>query len=262
MNSDILHLGLVDDDEIALDAAALDLAALDHPGFDPSGSVAILEGMADRLLELGPGADDDETRAALLAAVIGTEYGFVGDRGQYDDPANGDMIHVIARRRGLPVSLAILHVAAARRLGWTADALDTPGHVLVRIGGPDGVVTDPFAGGRIVGQAAIDALVLAAGAVRARVAAMTNRSVLVRLLLNQATRAERSGDGGRARILFERMTVVAPGNGHGWWERARLELAAGDVGAARQSLGAMLETTRDPVRRGQIGHALAALPPG
>lgn len=259
MNNDILHLGLIDDDEIALDAAALDLAALDLPGFDPTRTVGILEGISDRLVELGSGVEDDAVRAELLADVIGAEYGFVGDRESYDDPANSDLIRVIERRRGLPISLAIIHVAAARRLGWTADALDTPGHVLVRIGGPDGVVTDPFAGGRIVGPGAIDALVEAAGGRQSAVAAMTNRSVLVRLLLNQATRAEQGGDAARARTLFERMTVIAPGSGHGWWERARLELAGGDVGAARESLSAMLETTRDPVRRTQIRTALDAL---
>ena len=53
------------------------------------------------------------------------------------------------------------------------------------------------------------------------VAAMPNRAVLVRLLLNQATRAEQAGLGRRALELYARMTVMAPDYGNAWWPRAR-----------------------------------------
>lgn len=43
---------------------------------------------------------------------------------------DADLIRVIDRRPGLPVSLTILYVAAARRIGWHADVLNTPGHVM------------------------------------------------------------------------------------------------------------------------------------
>jgi regulator of sirC expression with transglutaminase-like and TPR domain len=132
-----------------------------------------------------------------------------------------------------------------------------PGHVLVRIGGDAPVLIDPFRGGMTVGIAALAALLGERGA--KTVAAMSNRAVLVRLLLNQATRAEQAGRAGRALALFERMTVIAPNAGHAWWERARLELAGGRVTAARASLSAMLEMTREPLRRAQIAEALAAL---
>jgi phage major head subunit gpT-like protein len=55
------------------------------------------------------------------------------------------------------------------------------------------------------------------------------------------------------------MTVVAPEHGAGWWTLARLEQAHGDVEAARASLSAMLEVTRDPERRSHIAAALERL---
>lgn len=55
------------------------------------------------------------------------------------------------------------------------------------------------------------------------------------------------------------MTAIAPANAHGWWERARLELVAGDPAAARASLSAMLEVTREPDLRAHIFAALDAL---
>ena len=90
-------------------------------------------------------------------------------------------------------------------------------------------------------------------------ASMTNRGVLVRLLLNQATRAERDGDTRRALVIYGRMVEVAPSNGQGWWDLARLQLSERRIEDARGSLSAMLEITRDSDSRAHITAALAAL---
>jgi regulator of sirC expression with transglutaminase-like and TPR domain len=265
MNNPILHLGLIDDDAILLDAAALELAALDHPEIDLDDHVGTLTAITERLATLGGEAQTNMARAEVLAEVIAGEFGFTGDRTAYDDPANADLIRVMDRRLGLPVSLAILYVAAARRLSWPADALNTPGHVLVQIGeGTAPVLIDPFNAGRIVDPpqlAALLARVLGPDGqpTSDHLAPMTNRSVLLRLLLNQATRAEQNNDPERALTLYRRMTSVAPASGHAWWERARLELMHDDVPAARSSLSAMLEMTRDPATRTHIAAALDSL---
>ncbi|MDP8913212.1 MAG: transglutaminase-like domain-containing protein [Pseudomonadota bacterium] len=265
MIQEIAHLGLLDDVDVVLDSAALELSALDHPGVDLAPYAELLGDMAERLGERGLNARTARERADALSEVIAGEFRFHGDRASYDDPANADLIQVIDRRLGLPVSLSILYVAAARRAGWEADALNTPGHVLVRIG-PDTspALIDPFAGGSLVdpGQLArLLAYALGHGAVPTsdHLAPMSNRSVLVRLLMNQATRAEAGGDTSRALQLFRRMTTIAPSSGQSWWERARLELIEGEVSEARASLSAMLEMTRDPNIRTHISAALDAL---
>ncbi|KKC27122.1 SirB1 family protein [Sphingomonas sp. SRS2] len=265
MIASIAHLGLLDDEDIQLDIAALELSALDHDGIDLAPYVARLGDIEEELGEAAGDAASGAEQAAILAHILAERHGFTGDKATYDAPLNADMIRVIDRRQGLPVSLSILYVAMARRIGWSADALNTPGHVLVRIGPPDAsVVIDPFHDGIVITPTALvnllrNALGAEAAVEQMHVAAMTNRLVLVRLLLNQANRAEQEGDAGRALVIYERMVEVAPSNGQGWWDLARLQLAAGQIENARISLSAMLEITRDGDSRAQISAALEAI---
>jgi regulator of sirC expression with transglutaminase-like and TPR domain len=258
MMTAIGHLGLLDDEDIDLDVAALELSALDHDGIDLDPYLGILRDIAERLAVVGQAAEHGRAQAEALAHVLGGEYGFSGDRATYDAPLNADMIRVIDRRKGLPVSLSILYVAAARRVAWAADALNTPGHVLARVGPANSaVLIDPFNGGAIVEFGKLNAL--AGDEPAGDDLVMSNRLVLVRLLLNQVSRAEQAGDVGRALAVLERMVVVAPSHGQGWWDLARLQLVAGSVEAARDSLSAMLEVTRDPGRRAHVTAALGAI---
>jgi regulator of sirC expression with transglutaminase-like and TPR domain len=160
--------------------------------------------------------------------------------------------------------LAILYVAAARRLGWTASVLDIPGHVLVLIGDTDdSVMIDPFHGGVLVQPEQLFLLMSASSnpptSNVVEVAGMPNRAILARLVLNSATRAEEAGNGRRALDLYRRINAFAPDHGHAWWQRARLELMDQDVAGARKSLAAMLEVTRDPTLRATITKTLSAL---
>jgi regulator of sirC expression with transglutaminase-like and TPR domain len=264
MDEDLIRLGLIDEDDIVLDEAALSLALLDHPGTQMRPYQDLLEAVAIRLDLVANGAATAHSRADALSFVLGDEFGFAGDRETYGDPANADLIRVIDRRRGLPVSLSILYVAAARRLGWTASVLDIPGHVLLSVGGETApVIVDPFRGGILVEREQLGSLLLVGRGnsepVVRHVAGMSNRAVLVRLLFNQASRAEAAGERLRALELFGRMTAMAPAYGHVWWERARLELTGGDVLAARNSLTSMLEMTREPELRRRVKDALSAL---
>ncbi|MDB5715150.1 MAG: hypothetical protein JWO15_2547 [Sphingomonadales bacterium] len=264
MDENLNQLGLLDDSEVMLDEAALLVASPDHPDIDLQPYRELLEAVAIRLEVIANGATGAHAQADALSFVLSEEFGFVGDRETYDDPANADLVQVIDRRRGLPVSLSILYVAAARRLGWTANVLDVPGHVLVLVGDAVApVIIDPFHGGILVEPHHLAALLTTGSEgskpVPRQVAAMPNRAVLVRLLLNQATRAKEAGNDSRARELYARITAIAPAYGHAWWERARLELADRDPASARNSLISMLEVTREPALRRRVADTLLAL---
>ncbi|SBV32340.1 conserved protein of unknown function [uncultured Sphingopyxis sp.] len=263
---DITAIGLIEDEDILLDLGALALSHLDHASADMAPYLAMLEAIEDRLCRAGRSALLSGERAAILSRVLHGEFGFAGDAGAYDAPVNADFIRVLERRRGLPIALAILYVAMARRAGWSAYILDLPGHVLVEVGEKNPVVIDPFAGGDRVPEAQIAAireacLGKAGGAAAPGIPRLSNRDALARLLNNQAVRAENGSDLQRALAVYRRITRVAPGAVDAWHGLARLQLAFGDVAGARASLFAMSEVAPDETRRRHILEAFASLDP-
>lgn len=261
----IESLALLEDEEIALDEAALELAALDHPDADVDSYSTKIAYMSAQLLARSAGVTGAAERAILLRDLIAREHQLTGDERSFGEEAGADLIALLDSGRGLPVTLSLLYVAIARKVGWRATCLNVPGHVLIRIGRePAAVVQDPFDEGRVLDEKALARMVtrlLGPGATPEASAfpAMGNRATLVRLLTNQAARARRLGKMERALELHERMTAFAPGVTALWWERARLEQHLGRLSAARASLVAMRETTRDRTLLNRIETALSTL---
>jgi regulator of sirC expression with transglutaminase-like and TPR domain len=88
----------------------------------------------------GPGADQ------LLQYVYG-QLGFVGNSTDYYSPDNSLVHKVLAARRGLPLTLAMIGSEIARRVGVDLTVVGMPGHVLLGDGPRPQRWFDPFAGG-------------------------------------------------------------------------------------------------------------------
>ncbi|MEM6708220.1 MAG: transglutaminase family protein [Pseudomonadota bacterium] len=67
--------------------------------------------------------------------------GFDGDRETYESLDNSRIDCVLARQRGIPISLAVVLISAARHLGLSAAGLNQPGHFLVLV---EDRLIDPF----------------------------------------------------------------------------------------------------------------------
>ncbi|MCC7411740.1 MAG: transglutaminase family protein [Gammaproteobacteria bacterium] len=118
--------------------AALMVARLLDPGLD----AARVRAERDRLLE--------RCRAALAGRVAGAEavcdglraQGFAGADADYYSLDNSRIERVLARRRGIPITLGVLCIEVARALGLRAGGINFPRHFLVRCGAD---LIDPFA---------------------------------------------------------------------------------------------------------------------
>jgi regulator of sirC expression with transglutaminase-like and TPR domain len=143
-----------------LDWLALALAGELRP-VDAAAALAALDGLGAELAEAVVATDGaPAAEADACAAILGGRNGFVGDREQYDDPANSMLDLVLARRRGLPIVLSVVYVEAGRRAGVPLAGVGLPGHFVVgHFGADPPLLLDPFAGGRRLETAAPEALV-------------------------------------------------------------------------------------------------------
>lgn len=222
-----------DDSSFDAPEAGLLVSALDHPGAD-------LERYRRHLLDLAEAAAAraGQDPATALSDTVARLYGYQGDRQTYDDMINADLLAVIDRRRGLPVALGLLYLAAAKGIEARLVGLSFPGHFLMRIeAGNERVIIDPFSDGKTATTEALRRLIKRIQGPDAELdpsyfEEVSPRAVVIRLLMNSRIRAARSGDLERAIELVRRMTLVAPSDGRLWADLAELHSARGNLSAA------------------------------
>jgi regulator of sirC expression with transglutaminase-like and TPR domain len=82
---------------------------------------------------------------------VAIRHGFLGNRSNYDEVDNSYLDSVLKRKTGIPISLAVVYMAVAHRVGIPVLPIGFPGHFLVRVGAPNGVLVDPFEGRILTG---------------------------------------------------------------------------------------------------------------
>ncbi len=142
----------VEDERIPLDRAALTIAQLEYPDLDLQLYVVRLDGLAERVKRrLQHLASAPETIAALND-VLFAEEGLKGNRENYYDPRNSFLNDVLERKLGIPITLALVYMEVARRVGFPLFGVGMPGHFLLKHYDVDGSETliDAFHDGAIV----------------------------------------------------------------------------------------------------------------
>jgi regulator of sirC expression with transglutaminase-like and TPR domain len=142
-------LARLDDASLPLLGTALLIARDEYPDLDADHYDALLQahaaGMRDEIDAIGHWA----LKMQAINRHLFEKLGYAGDHDQYYDPRNSYLNEVFERRRGNPISLALVQMEVARRLGVPLDGVSFPGHFLVRLPVDDGVlVMDPFNRGR------------------------------------------------------------------------------------------------------------------
>jgi regulator of sirC expression with transglutaminase-like and TPR domain len=253
------RLGEEGGEPLDIAAAALMLSALDHAGRPLERYEAHLADIAERARGEARLASTAEQGARAVSALLVGRYGYDGDRLDYDDPQNADLIAVIDRRRGLPVALGILYMHAARAAGLEATGLIAPGHFLLRVAlRSSEALVDPFNGGAAVERESFGAppgMGVPNPGDTAVSEAVSDLDVLLRLENNLKLRALHGGDRERVLDLQKRMVLIAPRKPDLWLDLARLNESAGALGAAQKAFESCLSL----VPAGEMLHNEAAL---
>lgn len=142
-------LSTLDDAAVPLLGSALLIARDEYPDLDAARYEQLLQAHADHLRNEVESIPQPPLKMAAINRHLFDELGYSGDHDEYYDPRNSYLNQVFERRLGNPISLALVQMEVARRLGIPLDGVSFPGHFLVRLPVDDGVlVMDPFNGGR------------------------------------------------------------------------------------------------------------------
>jgi regulator of sirC expression with transglutaminase-like and TPR domain len=144
-------LSALDDDEIPLLRATLLIARDEYPDLD----IVAYESKCDAYEhELRPRVEAIEGTQPRLAAInryLFDDLGFSGNQQDYYDPRNSYLNDVLDRKLGIPISLGVIQMELARRMGVPLEGVSFPGHFLVRLPVEGGLlVLDPYHKGRSV----------------------------------------------------------------------------------------------------------------
>jgi regulator of sirC expression with transglutaminase-like and TPR domain len=268
----LTSVGTAADSEIDIAKAGLALAALERQRTAPDTYQEHLAAIGTEMQTAASGADVNAegdaglfARATTLSKVLAGSFGYQGDRVTYDDLQNANLMHVIDRRKGLPVALAILYIHAARSQGWAIEGVNFPGHFVVRLHNAGrAVILDPFAGGEPCTTADLRRKLKAAAGEKAELqpehyAAVGNRDILLRLENNLKIRLIQEGDLEKAAAVLERMLLIAPKHAPLYREAGLIQARLGNLSAARGALERFLEISDNDSQRHHVARLIQDL---
>lgn len=186
--------------------------------------------------------------------------GLRGNDADYYDPRNSYLNQVLDRKLGIPITLAVVVLAVCRRVGLVAEGIGFPGHFLVRLGGPSGVLLDPFRTLRLLGPEDLDETVKQRLGPTAQVRAShletaDMRAILVRMLSNLRLIHEKRGDKRGALLVLDRLVELDAG-APALRDRGLLALELGASAVAVHDLEAYLARAGNPADRADVQRAL------
>ncbi len=127
--------------------AAVAIAQDEHPGMDIETVLEDVDVLARRLGERLPADASASHKLRVLTRFFYQELGFAGNLNNFYEPGNSYVHRVLATRRGIPISLAVVFMELATQLGLRAQGVAFPGHFLIKLSLASGeVVLDPFTG--------------------------------------------------------------------------------------------------------------------
>lgn len=118
--------------KIDLIHAALLLAKLDNEEVDVDAYRADVDRMARKAADGLAKDATDEAKLKALNTFFFDKRGFHGSRGNYYSRSNSYLNEVIDDREGLPITLSVLYMDVARRMGVTVVGIGLPGHFVTR----------------------------------------------------------------------------------------------------------------------------------
>ncbi len=202
--------------DVDLTVAALELARDAYPQLEFRETLLWIDELSDGLSAAIASAGTDRAALMLLSNGIARDCGITGDSESYGDPDNSYLHRVIQRKRGIPISLSVLYMAVAERIGLALQGVSAPAHFLTRLETAAGsIFLDPFCDGQLISyEEALSRVRCATGMSSLQsepfLEPVGPREVIIRMLTNLKANYARLNNWHAAWVVQHRLALLNP----------------------------------------------------
>ncbi|MGV3741609.1 MAG: SirB1 family protein [Burkholderiaceae bacterium] len=212
------------DEAIPLFEAAVCIAQDAEPELDLSMPQIQIDVLAERLKRRFSGDASDIQKLRLLNHFFYFELGFSGNINDFYHPDNSYIHRVIATRRGIPITLAVVYMELAQQIGLDVQGVSFPGHFLMKLSVQSGeIILDPFNGSSLSREELEERLepflfqslnnnALSQIPLGAYLQGAQPREILVRMLRNLKSLFVENADWHRLLEVQKRLLILLPGD--------------------------------------------------
>ena len=242
---------------VPLAEAALAIAAEEYPRLEPAPYLDRLGELAAEVEARLPQRRDGASVLRALRAVLFEVHRFRGNDDAYYDPRNSFLNEVLERQLGIPITLAVVYIDVAARVGLKLHGVGFPGHFLVKyVVGSREVFIDPYHGGEILSGEECVARFHARAPGRAldprHLEAVSTRQILARMLHNLKKIYVEAGDDVRALWVTDRLVLLTPDDPAERRDRGLVEARLGGLSAALSDLETYLAASPQAEDAGDV----------
>ncbi|MBI2680907.1 MAG: transglutaminase family protein [Candidatus Solibacter usitatus] len=251
--------------EVNLDQAALELAEVEFPGLAIEPFLGLLDSHAAELSERIIGSISGLDFVTTANRYLFEELGFRGNASNYYDARNSCLNEVLTARAGIPITLSLVYIEIARRLGKPVRGIGLPGHFVVRY--DDGVYStfiDPFNGGQLLTAEECFTLARTASGVELELDSralepVSKRQIMFRMINNLRRAYQERGATGKALEILSLLLQANPNSAEEYRQRGLIHLQAEHMTAARADLTRYLELAPEAPDRSHIEEHLRSI---
>lgn len=191
------------------------------------------------------------SRAKDVADFLFLQNEFRGNVSDYLDPRNSYFNDVLDRGLGIPITLSVLYLAIAERLGVPAFGVNLPGHFIVGLrDGEEELFLDPFHGGPTISRAECARLVEQSTGYdglfqEAWLAPVPPAGILIRILNNLRIVCVQQETWPEALAVMEHLRLMQPDSADHLRDLGLIHYQNGSLRPAVQYLEAYLEKEPD-----------------
>jgi regulator of sirC expression with transglutaminase-like and TPR domain len=229
----------IEDESVDILRAALTLSRIHEPFLDMERYVHRVDELAARVAVKIDDPDDPVQIIAAMNDVLFREEMFRGNTVDYYSPRNSFLHDVLDRRLGIPITLALVYMEVARRVGFQLFGVGMPGHFLLKHYDLDGhsILIDAFERGSIVTEddcrQKLDSIYSGQVALQPEfLLPVTRRQMLTRILNNLRSIYLSQRDFRRAVQVVDLILVIYPRSPEDMKQRAVLRYNLNDFRGA------------------------------